>query len=161
MLYLCSMEEKNVNAVDAVVQREAFRKKVSHYIVCFIESCPLRDQCLRWQVGQYVETTPLVWKSINPHHPNAGTEQCEMFRKNQRVVMKRGLTQLYHEMPGYMEHRIRGLLILMWGRKKYFEARRGDRLITAQMQEDVIDACLQHGWHGPIVYDGEEVDWDW
>ena len=84
-----------------------------------------------------------------------------MFRKNQRVVMKRGLTHLYDDMPARIEKRIRQLLIQFWGRKKYFETRKGERLITPEMQEDVVDACRHHGWEGPIVFDGEEEDWIW
>ncbi len=155
------MEEKILNQVDAALQETAFREKVAHYIVCFIDSCPLREQCLRWLVGQYVETTPYAYTAVNPRHPNTGTEQCELFRKNQRVLMKKGLKHLYHEMPGYKEKRIRWLLISMWGRKKYYEVRKGDRLMTPEMQQDVIDACRHHDWQGPIVFDGEEIDWDW
>ena len=154
-------KNQNQEKSAAELQEEAFRKKVDHYLVCFIESCPLHEQCLRWLVGQYADTMPLAYNAINPRNPVIGGEKCEMFRKNQRVKMKRGLKHLYHEMPGYMEHRIRLLRIQMWGRKKYFEIRRGDRLITPEQQEDVVDACHHHGWQGPIVFDGEEEDWLW
>ena len=76
-------------------------------------------------------------------------------------------------MPGRMESQIRHHLILTWGRKKYFEMRRGepggdkkyfemrrgDRLITPKQQQDIIEVCRHHGWSGPIVYDGEQEDW--
>ena len=156
------MEEQNITQdVTPEQQEQAFREKVPHYIICFQDQCPLHEQCLRWLVGRYADPMPLVQKAINPLNPSLGGEQCAMFRKNQRVVKKCGLTNLYHEMPGYMEKRIRGLLIMMWGRNKYFEARRGARLINSEMQDDVATACRQHGWQGPIVYDGEQVDWDW
>lgn len=142
-------------------QEEVFRKKAGHYLVCFSESCSLRQQCLRWLVGQYADTQPLAYNAINLRNPTIGGEKCEMFRKNQRVMMKRGLTHLYLEMPGRMEYLIRHLLILWWWRKKYFEVRKGVRLITPEMQQDVVDACRHHGWTGPIVYDGEEESWLW
>jgi hypothetical protein len=155
-----SNEENKVKTAEQL-QEEAFRAKVDHYLLCFIESCPVREQCLRWLVGRYADPTRLIQKTINPLNPKMGGENCIMFRKNQRVMMKRGLTHLYHEMPGYMEHRIRLLLIHIWGRKQYFEMRRGDRLITPEQQQDVVDCCRHHGWTGPIVYDGEVEDWDW
>ena len=142
-------------------EEKAFREKAGHYLVCFCDGCILHQQCLRWLVGQYANPQPLAFNAINPRNPNIGGEHCEMFRKNQRVVMKRGLTSLYLDMPGRMEYLIRHLLISWWGRKKYFEARKGERLITPEMQEDVVDACRQHGWTGPIVYDGEEESWWW
>ena len=147
--------------IESGTQVEAFKKKASHYLVCFIDSCPLHEQCLRWLVGQYADTTLLAINAINPHNPQMGGDQCIMYRQNQRVVMKRGLTHLYLDMPGRVEYRVRQLLILMWGRKKYFEARKGERLITPEMQEDVEAACRHHGWTGPVVYDGEVEDWLW
>lgn len=155
------MKMKNENLLATPSQEEAFREKVHHYLVCFIDSCPLREQCLRWLVGQYAPTLPYAYNAINPRNPKIGGGQCEMFRKNQRVVMKRGLTHLYDDMPGLMERRIRGLLIQWWGRKKYFEVRKGLRLITPEMQQDIEDACHHHGWQGPINYDGEEESWLW
>ena len=142
-------------------QEEVFREKASNYLVCFSESCPLRQECLRWLVGQHANSQPLAYNAINPRNPNIGGENCEMFRKNQKVIMKRGLTHLYLDMPGRVEYLVRRLLIQWWGRRQYFEARKGDRLITPSMQEDVVDACRHHGWTGPIVYDGEEESWLW
>ena len=159
--YLCIMKMKKNAEPVVLTQEEVFRRKTRHYLVCFIESCPLRERCLRWLVGQHVETLPLAYNAINPRNPRIGGEKCEMFRENKKAMMKRGLTRLYDHMPGRMEHRIRLMLISMWGRKQYFEMRRGDRLINPSQQQDVIDACRYHGWTGPIVYDGEQEDWDW
>ena len=84
-----------------------------------------------------------------------------MFRENVRMVMKRGMTRLYDDMPQRIAFRIRHTLIAWWGRKRYFEMRRGDRLLTPELQQDVASACRQHGWQGPVVYDGEQTDWLW
>ena len=155
------MKAKEENQSATLSQEEVFREKADHYLVCFIDKCPLREQCLRWLVGQYADTTMLACNAINPRNPKMGGEQCEMFRKNQLVLMKRGMTRLYLDMPGRVEYHIRRLLIQKWGRRQYFEARRGDRLITPDMQDDVLRACRYHGWTGPIVYDGEEEYWLW
>ena len=140
---------------------KAFRKKADNYLVCFMEQCPLHQQCLRWLVGQYADQQQAVITVVNPLNPRHGTTDCDMFRKNERVMMKVGLTHLYLDMPGRMERAIRRQLIKLWGRKYYFEMRRGDRLITPAQQQDVVNVCRQHGWTGPIVYDGEQESWLW
>ncbi len=145
-----------------IEKENALREKASqHYLVCFIDKCPLHDHCLRWQAGQYADPKQLVCKAINPHSSRVGSEQCVMYRSDQRVLMKLGLTKLYHEMPTYMERSIRQHLIDCWGRKQYFEMRRGDRPITPEQQRQVANACRKNGWTGPIVYDGEQEDWEW
>ena len=84
-----------------------------------------------------------------------------MFRNSERVLMKRGMTKMFIDMPTRMERNIRNQLIGMWGRKRYFEMRRGDRPITPAQQQDITDTCQFYGWTGPIVYDGEEEGWQW
>lgn len=48
-----------------------------------------------------------------------------MFREHQRVLMKKGFTRFYYDMPGRLEHAIRSYLIAAFGRKIYFEMRKG------------------------------------
>lgn len=142
-------------------QEEVFREKADHYIVCFLDHCPLHDQCLRWRVGRYADTTRVVFSSVNARNPKFANEHCDMFRPNNRAVMKRGFIHMYHEMPGYMERNIRRMLINLFGRKQYFEMRRGDRLITPEQQQQIQNTCRANGWQGSIVYDGEQEDWLW
>ena len=142
-------------------QEETFRDKVDHYMVCFLDHCPLREQCLRWLVGQYADTTRVVFSSINPRNPNFAKEDCTMFRPNRKAMMKRGFSNMYHDMPGHMERSIRHQLITIFGHKQYFEMRKGDRLITPEQQQQILDTCRAHGWQGPINYDGEKEDWLW
>lgn len=142
-------------------QEELFREKSEHYLVCFLDHCPLREQCLRWLVGQYADPSLVVYTAINPRNPKFGGKDCEMFRLNQRAVMKRGFLSMYHDMPGYMEKHIRWQLIGKFGRRKYFEMRKGDRLITPSEQQVIQDICRANGWEGPINYDAEQEDWLW
>ena len=142
-------------------QEIVFREKAASYLVCFIDQCPLRLECLRWLVGQHVNPSLQTYKSVNPCNPEHGGEGCAMFRKNVRVMMKRGFKNMYHDMPGYMESLIRNHLITKWGRKQYFELRKGDRLVTPSLEKDIAKACKNYGWTGPIVFDDEQEDWLW
>ena len=160
--YLCTMKEKKEQQPQAMPsQEEAFREKVQHYSVCFIENCPLKEQCLHWLVGQYADPMPFVQTSMNPRNPKIGGENCEKFRPNVRAVMKKGMTRFYLDMPGRVEHNIRQELIWHFGRTQYFEIRKGLRLISPEDQEVIAAVCRSHGWDGPFVYDGEEEDWLW
>ena len=147
--------------MDMQEEESAFREKANHYLVCFADSCPLHEQCLRWLVGQYVSTDLPAYNAVNPRNPQNGGERCAMFRKKQRVMMKRGMINFYHEMPGHTERAIRASLIAAFGRKPYFEMRKGDRLITPDAQQYILDTCRHFGWQGPLVYDGEQEDWEW
>ena len=156
------MKEKKEQQPQAMPsQEEAFREKVQHYSVCFIENCPLKEQCLHWLVGQYADPMPFVQTSMNPRNPKIGGENCEKFRPNVRAVMKKGMTRFYLDMPGRVEHNIRQELIWHFGRTQYFEIRKGLRLISPEDQEVIAAVCRSPGWDGPFVYDGEQEDWLW
>ena len=144
-------------------QREAdvLREKANHYLICFLDRCPLRDRCLRYLVGQHASSEPWAHTSINPLHAGVQTAECAMFRPNVRVVKKKGMMHFYHDMPGYMENNIRQALIRLFKRTYYFEMRRGDRLITPEQQQQIEQVCRRHGWQGELNYDGEEEDWAW
>ena len=71
------------------------------------------------------------------------------------------LHKMYYDMPGRMEKDIRWALISAFGRRQYFEMRKGDRLITPERQQQILDTCRRFGWQGPIIYDGEQEEWDW
>ncbi len=97
-------------------QEEAFRAKADHYIVCFVEHCPLREQCLRWLVGRYADPLLYAVMSINPFYPGVGTQQCSRFRDSRRVMLKYGFTRLYDDMPPRIAKPIRQRLYVCFGR---------------------------------------------
>lgn len=65
-----------------ISQEEIFRQKAPHYLLCFIERCPLREHCLRWLVGRQADATTVSVTSVNPLLAQAGTDQCPQYREN-------------------------------------------------------------------------------
>jgi hypothetical protein len=144
------MKEKKEQQQQATPsQEEVFRENIHNYSLCFIESCPLKEQWLHWLVGQYAAPIPFVQISMSPRTPQIGGENCAKFRKNIRVVKKKGMAQFYLDMPGRMEHNIRQELIWHFGRTQYFEIRKGQRLITPEDQKVIASVCRSNGWEGP------------
>lgn len=160
-LYFCIMEKNNVNDAGLKPEAAVLREKAENYLVCFIDNCPLHESCLRWVVGQYVNQQTIAHIAINPRNPLMGNESCPKYREMGRVKMMRGMTQFYHEMPGYLESGIRNELIAHFGRKRYFQMRKGDVLINPDAQRFISHVCQKHGWTAPLVYDGEEEEWLW
>ena len=119
-------------------EADLMRRKAENYLVCFIDGCPLHETCLRWVVGQYVDQGLVSHISVNPRNPRMGGEGCPMFRDS-----------------------VRSELIAYFGRRRYFLMRRGDKFIYPADQQVIEQTCRRHGWMAPLVYDGEEEDWQW
>lgn len=152
--------KKNTN-VDISLEAEVFRKKSLHYLVCFVEACPLRERCLRYLVGQYASGDAAATSSVNPHYSNVGSENCKLYRPDEYVLKKRGMKNFYYDMPGHIEYAIRRHLLRIFSHRHYYEMRNGTRLITPDEQQRIAEVCRLHGWTGDLHYDGEQKDWLW
>ena len=142
-------------------QEEIFRQKAPHYLLCFIEHCPLREHCLRWLVGQQADPTVIKVGCVNPLLAQAGTDQCPQYRENVTAPHAKGMVHFYDDMPRRMEVRIKGRLISRYARRQYYEYRNGVRLITPQMQQDIARICQEAGWTQPLRFDDYQDDYVW
>lgn len=133
----------------------------SDYLMCILKECPLCSRCLRYIAGTQQSNDLHVLSVLNPRYNDAATENCRWYRSNEKVMMKRGMTNFFHDMPGHMERSIRNQLIQLFGRTTYFNMRRGDRLITPSEQKQIAKVCRQNGWQGELNYDGETEDVQW
>lgn len=162
--FKCMKESKKRQQSSTVARQpdaDIFRRKADHYLVCFHDQCPRREQCLRWLAGCHVDPQLVSTVSVNLRNPQVGGEQCVLFRPKVRVTMKRGMKLFYVDMTGSQEHAVRWSLIDLFNRKVYYQLRNGLRLITPEQQRLIEQVCRQHGWDGPFKYDGEEEDYDW
>ena len=76
-----------------MIEKELLMKKANEgYTVCYEELCPLRDHCLRWQVGQHVPSTACAYTCVNPNYQGVATTECPMYRKDQKVRFAKGMS---------------------------------------------------------------------
>jgi hypothetical protein len=90
-----------------------------------------------------------------------GSDSCPLYREDIRVIKKKGFTNMYYDMPWHLEFKIRRQLIAKFGRKQYFQMRKGERLITPDQQKVIEQVMRANNWQGPIKFDGEVEDYLW
>ena len=138
------------------------RKAQEGYTVCYVESCPLRNRCLRWQVGQHVPNTHSTYRCVNPHFENVATENCPMHRNNQKVRFALGMLHTFtSDMPRRIEPAVRYGIISLTNRTYYFEYRNGSRLIPPALQENIRNLFRENGWTTDVHFDSYVEDYDW
>ena len=132
------------------------------YTVCYQDQCPLRTQCLRWQVGQHVPNTNSTYNCVNPHFEGVATANCQMYRSDQKVRFAKGMTHIFNsDMPKRVEPAVRHGIIGMTNRTYYFEYRNGTRLIPPALQEAIRDLFRENGWTEEVRFDSYVEDYDW
>ena len=132
------------------------------YTVCYVDNCPLRTQCLRWQVGQHVPNTKSTYCCVNPHFEGVATDNCQMYRSDQKVRFAKGMLHTFTgDMPKRIEPAVRYGIISLTNRTYYFEYRNGSRLIPPALQEAIRNLFRENGWTEDVQFDSYVEDYDW
>ena len=144
-------------------EQEIFKKKaISGYTVCFAEQCPLKEQCLRWKVGEQMPNTESYYNCVNPHYQDVGTEHCSLFRNKEKVKFAKGMMHIFNDkMPRGLEPAVRYGLISKHCRTYYYEYRKGERLMSPAIQEEIRNIFREEGWQEEIHFDSYIEDYDW
>lgn len=144
-----------------MTEKEIFSHKAPNYLLCFINECPRRATCLRWLVGQELQSNDYNILSVNPMHPEVKANKCALYREKKHVRYAKGMMHFYDEMTRRQEVGIKHRLIVHYGRRQYYEYRRGERLISPEMQEFIGQVCKEHGYTKELRYDGWQDDYAW
>ena len=144
-----------------MTEKEIFSHKAPNYLLCFINECPRRATCLRWLVGQELQSNDYNILSVNPMHPEVKANKCALYREKKHVRYVKGMMHFYDEMTRRQEVGIKHRLIVHYGRRQYYEYRRGERLISPEMQEFIGQVCKEHGYTKELRYDGWQDDYAW
>ena len=138
------------------------QKAATGYTVCFMNQCPLHEQCLRWMVGQSMPKDKEICQCVNPYLNGVATEQCVKYRPAQKVLMAKGMENIFtDDMPRRLEPAIRTALMCRYNRTYFFEYRNGTRLIPPAMQEEIRDLFRRHGWTQEVQFDEYIEDYEW
>ena len=144
-----------------MTEKEVFSHKAPNYLLCFINECPRRATCLRWLVGRELQSNDYNILSVNPMHPEVKANKCALYREKKHVRYAKGMMHFYDEMTRSQEVGIKHRLIVHYGRRQYYEYRRGERLISPEMQEFIGQVCKEHGYTKELRYDGWQDDYAW
>ena len=145
------------------MEKELLIEKAKNgYTVCYQNRCPLHTQCLRWQVGQHVPNTYSSYWCVNPHFKAVATDNCPMYRNDQKVRFAKGMLHTFNgDMPKRVEPAVRYGIMSLTCRTYYFEYRNGTRLIPPALQENIRNLFRENGWKEEVQFDGYVEDYDW
>jgi len=80
-------------------EQSLLREKSRHYLLCYNATCPRKDHCLHWLVGQWASDDTLYATVVNPYRKDVVDGTCADFRSDAKVTMARGLLNFYENLP--------------------------------------------------------------
>ena len=138
-----------------------FREKAESYVVCFSESCPRRETCLRWILREYLPADAVTLRCVNPANAQVKSDKCPLYRNSEPRRMPYGILSVYHDMPGWMERSIKQRLINKFSRKRYYEYHNGSRPMTPEVEQFVRETIKASGWTHEPQFMGYTEEYLW
>ena len=142
-------------------REEIFREKAKSYIVCYSQNCPIRENCLRNILKDYVPDSLIAVTCINLGNPQTQRSDCPKYRHDEPVRMPVGLSRMYYDMPGRLERAIKNHLINVFSRKRYYEYHGGKRPITPQEEQLIRQTLKDFGWEQEPIFDDYIEEYLW
>ena len=92
---------------------------------------------------------------------NGGTEQCPCYTDSTPVAYARGFVKLMRTLPRAKAEELRSMLVEQFGLYNYYRYRRGEFLMTPEIQETITRIASELGIDTPLVFDGKEERTYW
>lgn len=92
---------------------------------------------------------------------NGGTEQCPCYTDSTPAVYARGFVKLMRTLPRAKAEELRSMLVEQFGLYNYYRYRRGEFLMTPEIQERITRIASELGIGTPLVFDSIEERTHW
>ena len=143
-------------------REQLFTEKASKsYAICYSETCPLREHCLRWQLRGYTPKEHRMVTCVNLNNPAMQTEKCPVYRDDNPVRMPLGISKMYYDMPQRIARPLKQHLIQHFNRKRYYEYHSGYRPVPPDHEKYILKSIVSHGWKQPVEFNSYVEEYLW
>lgn len=131
----------------------------SGYALCFNNSCPLSDQCLRHFAGEHVPSRLTRGMSV---YPNACADgQCKHFKQIRIVKAARGFGDIFVNVRRNDYRAMRGRLEEILGTGgTFYRFRSGERLLVPEQQEAIRQIFRDFGYDDNVQFNAYVTTYD-
>jgi hypothetical protein len=127
----------------------------SGWALCFNQSCPLHEHCLRFQAGVLAPSDLTVTRCVTPRVLTG--ERCKVFTSMEPTKMARGFTTIYQKVLKRDYTSLRKFMTnLLSGKRYYYEYKRGERLLSPEQQSDIRELFASFGYKDSVQFDSYE-----
>ena len=127
----------------------------SGWALCFNQSCPLHEHCLRFQAGVLAPPDLTVTRCVTPRALTG--ERCKVFTSMEPTKMARGFSTIYQKVLKRDYTSLRKFMTnLLSGKRYYYEYKRGERLLSPEQQSDIRELFASFGYKDSVQFDSYE-----
>lgn len=108
-------------------------------VACALESCLRYKECQHGIAFQQVSERTPVLPMVNPKYVNNGEGECPSFLSAAPQHMAKGFLGMLAAVPAGNQKEFTHTLQRYFGRKYYYQMRKGERLINEEEQALILD----------------------
>lgn len=129
-----------------------FKVVPSWYVLCTNDTCPLRQDCMRFLAGSNAPENLEMAQCVMPAALKDG--QCRWFDRKRTVVNAFGFSHLYDKVlkRDYTSMR-KSITNYLHGAKMYYEYKRGDRPLSPEQQQRIQQIVKNCGYEWEVPFD--------
>lgn len=119
------------------------------YALCLNEQCPNADSCLRRLCVQHMPADKEYWNIVSPKRLAALKGDCPFYRSSRKVRYAKGFINMLDSLPYNKRKATISHLMGCFGQRTYYRVRKGERLLSPDEQQTVLNIIRQH--HPDII----------
>lgn len=136
--------------------------KVPHqYARCFRADCPKAATCLRRLAAEAMPASEERCMIVSPKFLATVKGDCPYYRSSEKIRYAKGFIGIMNQLP----HKTHNLAITylqgMFNGRNYYRVRKGERLLSPEEQERVLNLLNRLGAQGPFEFDAYIEDYNW
>jgi len=143
---------ENSNNVTRLNAEFDYSQVPSWYVICTNETCPLREDCMRFIAGSNAPESTEIAMCVMPKTLKDG--HCRLYDKKTVVVMAKGFTTLYDKVMKKDFTRMRKAITqYLHGAKMYYEYKDGRRALTPEQQNWIRNFVKSQSYEWEVKFD--------
>ena len=120
--------------------------------LCFVNECPMKDQCMRYYAGQHVPPTKMVARTVLPIALQEG--ECRFFKEIRTIKAVRGWGDFFGSVRRNDYHRLLNSMINYFGSETYYyRYKRGEYLLLPEQQEWIAHLFEEAGYPDAVHFE--------
>ena len=138
-----------------------FAKVPYQYSMCLNRHCPQAGTCLRQLTEQSVPENIEHWIIISPKYLSTVKGGCPHYRSSTKVRYAQGFIGILENLPYKQMQTVILHLMNYLGRRTYYRARKGERLLSPSEQQHILNILRNCGVTTTQEFDAYVEDYDW
>lgn len=122
------------------------------WAVCFLESCPRKEECMRFQCGLIMPDDKEIAIAVTPSVLKMKT--CPRYASIEKMWVALGFQHIFDDVKAKHANELRSRITNYLGSKTtYYRCLRGEKYLTPEQQEWIKNLLAKYGYTENIEFD--------